>query len=173
MRAGRVEVMHSAPRVAADHRHAHDDGIVHDHGDGPHLHAAGQAHLHVVGGHGHSHGLVDRSIIRSRDGARTVSISLAVLGAAAVVPVFLNSWLNWIKFHTLFGISFDHQVATAVFPSRKAVLDANGRKARTADAPLNRSNTHPPALGQVPLAEVVPKGFNSRRPDECRHRSPR
>jgi cation diffusion facilitator family transporter len=41
----------------------------------------------VVGGHGHSHGLVDRSIIRSRDGVRTVSISLAVLGAAAVAQV--------------------------------------------------------------------------------------
>jgi cation diffusion facilitator family transporter len=71
--------MHSAPRIAADHRHAHDDGKVHDHGDGP--------HLHVVGGHRHSHGLVDRSVIRSRDGVRTVSISLAVLGAAAVAQV--------------------------------------------------------------------------------------
>jgi cation diffusion facilitator family transporter len=34
--------------------------------------------------HGHSHGLVDRSIVRSRDGVRTVAASLAVLGAAAV-----------------------------------------------------------------------------------------
>ena len=33
--------------------------------------------------HGHSHGLVDRSIVRSRDGVRTVAISLAVLGIAA------------------------------------------------------------------------------------------
>ena len=33
--------------------------------------------------HGHSHGLVDRSIVRSRDGVRTVAISLAVLGVAA------------------------------------------------------------------------------------------
>jgi cation diffusion facilitator family transporter len=35
--------------------------------------------------HDHSHGLVDRSILRSRDGIRTVAISLAVLGAAALV----------------------------------------------------------------------------------------
>ena len=35
--------------------------------------------------HGHSHGLVDRSIVRSRDGVRTVSISLVVLTVAAVV----------------------------------------------------------------------------------------
>jgi cation diffusion facilitator family transporter len=34
-------------------------------------------------GHGHSHGLVDRSLLRSRDGLRTVAISLGVLGATA------------------------------------------------------------------------------------------
>ena len=33
--------------------------------------------------HGHSHGLVDRSILRSRAGVRAVLLSLAVLGAAA------------------------------------------------------------------------------------------
>jgi divalent metal cation (Fe/Co/Zn/Cd) transporter len=32
---------------------------------------------------GHSHGLVDRSIVRSREGVKAVSISLAVLGLAA------------------------------------------------------------------------------------------
>lgn len=37
------------------------------------------------GDHGHSHGLVDRSIVRSRDGVKTVSISLAVLLAATLV----------------------------------------------------------------------------------------
>ncbi len=46
-----------------DHDHAHDSAHGHD--------------------HGHSHGLVDRSILRSRDGVRTVSISLAVLGLTA------------------------------------------------------------------------------------------
>jgi cation diffusion facilitator family transporter len=34
-------------------------------------------------GHGHAHGLVDRSILRSRDGVKTVAISLAILGATA------------------------------------------------------------------------------------------
>jgi divalent metal cation (Fe/Co/Zn/Cd) transporter len=47
-----------------------------DHGPGP-------------GGHGHSHGLVDRSIVRSREGLRAVSISLAVLGAAALVQTLI------------------------------------------------------------------------------------
>jgi cation diffusion facilitator family transporter len=40
-------------------------------------------HDHSHAGHGHSHGLVDPSIVRSREGVRTVAISLAVLGLAA------------------------------------------------------------------------------------------
>ena len=36
------------------------------------------------GGHGHSHGLIDESIKRSREGVRAVLISLGVLGLAAV-----------------------------------------------------------------------------------------
>ena len=38
-------------------------------------------------GHGHSHGLVDRSIVRSREGVKAVSISLAVLGIAAGIEL--------------------------------------------------------------------------------------
>jgi cation diffusion facilitator family transporter len=41
-------------------------------------------HDHAHDGHGHSHGLVDRSLVRSREGVRAVSISLAVLAAAAI-----------------------------------------------------------------------------------------
>ncbi len=37
--------------------------------------------------HGHSHGLVDRSIVRSREGMKTVSISLAVLGTVTVIQL--------------------------------------------------------------------------------------
>jgi cation diffusion facilitator family transporter len=44
----------------------------------------GHTHSHD---HGHSHGLVDRSIVRSRHGVRTVSISLVVLLATALVQV--------------------------------------------------------------------------------------
>jgi cation diffusion facilitator family transporter len=46
-----------------------------DHHDGDHHHSHDE--------HGHSHGLVDRSIVRSRDGVKTVAISLGVLGIAA------------------------------------------------------------------------------------------
>jgi Co/Zn/Cd efflux system component len=66
--------MHQRAEAIVDHRHAHEHADEeHDHGHGPH--------------HGHSHGLVDPSITRSRDGVRTVSISLAVLGAAALVQL--------------------------------------------------------------------------------------
>jgi cation diffusion facilitator family transporter len=52
----------------ADHHHHHDHGDGHD---------------------GHSHGLVDRSILRSRDGVRTVTISLAILAATAAAQVVI------------------------------------------------------------------------------------
>jgi cation diffusion facilitator family transporter len=42
-------------------------------------------HHHHHGAHGHSHGLVDPSIKRSRDGLRVVLLSLAILGATAAV----------------------------------------------------------------------------------------
>jgi divalent metal cation (Fe/Co/Zn/Cd) transporter len=99
-----------ALRLATDHRHARDDHEhVHDHGEGPHRHGAGQAGAGQAGhghagdhehpghhsgddhshGHGHSHGLVDRSIVRSRDGVRTVAISLGILGIAALAQAFI------------------------------------------------------------------------------------
>src|SRR5262245_54742572 len=75
--------MQSSLPLATDHRHAHtDDDHVHDHGHGRH-----RPHGESGTGHGHSHGLVDRSIVRSRDGVRTVAISLGVLGVAAAAQV--------------------------------------------------------------------------------------
>jgi Co/Zn/Cd efflux system component len=65
--------------------HEHDEPSAHDH------HAEDEHHSHEE--HGHSHGLVDRSIVRSRDGVKTVAISLGVLGiaAGAQLVVFLLS----------------------------------------------------------------------------------
>jgi Co/Zn/Cd efflux system component len=45
-------------------------------------------HAHSVE-HGHSHGLIDDSIKRSRDGIRAVSLSLAVLGFTAVAQTLV------------------------------------------------------------------------------------
>ncbi|MGH2971893.1 MAG: cation diffusion facilitator family transporter [Gaiellaceae bacterium] len=52
-------------------------------------HGHAHSHRHDDEGHGHSHGLVDRSIVESRDGVKTVSIALAVLTAAAVVQTVI------------------------------------------------------------------------------------
>ena len=52
----------------------------------------GHGHAHERG-HGHSHGLVDRSITRSREGLRSVRISLAVLLVTALAQgaIFLST----------------------------------------------------------------------------------
>jgi cation diffusion facilitator family transporter len=67
--------------------HAHDDRDLHGEAhDGYHDHD----HAHDdAAGHGHSHGLVDRSIVRSREGVKAVSLSLAVLGIAAVAQLLI------------------------------------------------------------------------------------
>ena len=51
----------------------------------PHLggHGRGEAH------HGHSHGLVDSSIARSREGVKAVAVSLGVLGATALIQTVI------------------------------------------------------------------------------------
>ena len=64
------------------HRHwalpQRSEPVVHDHDHADHDHDG-----HAHGEHGHSHGLVNRSILRSRDGVKTVSISLALLAVTA------------------------------------------------------------------------------------------
>ncbi len=48
----------------------------------------GHEHSHDgAGGHGHSHGLVDPSIVRSREGVKAVSISLVVLLATTLIQI--------------------------------------------------------------------------------------
>jgi cation diffusion facilitator family transporter len=47
------------------------------------------SHAHPYGAHGHSHGLVDPSIKRSRDGLRAVALALFILGATAVAQTIV------------------------------------------------------------------------------------
>jgi cation diffusion facilitator family transporter len=64
-------------------RHRHGDALVHDHPhSGPHTHVGIDER-----GHGHSHGLVDESIKRSREGVKAVGLSFAVLAATAAAQV--------------------------------------------------------------------------------------
>ena len=59
----------------------------------PHASVSHHQHGHEQGGHRHSHGLVDASIKRSREGMRAVALALLVLGltAAAQVVVYALS----------------------------------------------------------------------------------
>lgn len=95
--------------AAATHRHGHE---IHSHPHaGPHRHLRlrmrKSAPLSAVAAndveeshghssphdHGHSHGLVDRSIVRSREGVKAVAVSLAILGVTAFLQlaIFLVS----------------------------------------------------------------------------------
>ena len=66
---------HQHAQDRPEHDHAHEGhGHSHEHGDGP---------------HGHSHGLVDPSIVRSREGVRVVSVSFAVLLVASLIQALL------------------------------------------------------------------------------------
>ena len=76
------------------HAYAPLTGERHRHGDLEHSHPHDGPHHHDDNhGHGHSHGFVDASIKRSREGLRTVLLSLAVLGATALIQtaIFLSS----------------------------------------------------------------------------------
>jgi len=68
--------------------HEHHDHEQHDHDGDEHSHGgvAGRGH---GAAHGHSHGLIDRSILRSRAGVKAVSISLGVLGITALLQAVI------------------------------------------------------------------------------------
>jgi cation diffusion facilitator family transporter len=60
-------------------------------GDHEHQHHAEHGHRDAAHdpdrGHGHSHGLVDRSVMRSRAGLRAVALSLGILGVTALAQL--------------------------------------------------------------------------------------
>jgi Co/Zn/Cd efflux system component len=97
---GRREARVSARRHHGQVHHtaAHRHGIwTHEHHQhGPHRHPrlpfrSVETHhdrdVHHRSEHGHTHGLVDPSIVRSRDGVQVVAASLAVLGITAVLQM--------------------------------------------------------------------------------------
>ena len=76
---------------SAQHDHAHDyheHARAYAHDDHEHAHSDSQDG-HGDGGHGHTHGLVDRSIVRSREGVKAVALSLLVLGLAAIAQLLV------------------------------------------------------------------------------------
>ena len=80
--------LHRHGRHVHDHPHAHPHRHVRRIQRSQPLEAAHHQHRHEhADDHGHSHGLIDPSIVRSREGVKTVSISLAVLALAAGVQL--------------------------------------------------------------------------------------
>jgi divalent metal cation (Fe/Co/Zn/Cd) transporter len=79
-------------RHVGPHRHLTMPRLSTPAGDHAPVHGHAQAHEHHHP-HGHSHGLIDASIKRSREGIRAVSLSLLVLGLAALAQtvIFLAS----------------------------------------------------------------------------------
>ncbi len=69
-----------------EHEHSHAEH--HDHG---HHHDHSREHAHE---HGHSHGLVDPSIVRSKEGVRAVSLSLLVLFLTGVLQLGIFFFSN-------------------------------------------------------------------------------
>jgi len=81
-------VEQTAYRRLRGNRHRHGP-VEHSHAHaGPHTHAG-----HPIGEHrephGHSHGLIDDSIKRSREGVRAVLVSLGVLGVGAITQTLI------------------------------------------------------------------------------------
>ena len=73
--------------VLCDHEEEHDEAIVV--GRLPRRLQPPHEDHHHHGDHDHAHGLVDRSIVRSREGVRAVSLSLGVLATGAVVQLVI------------------------------------------------------------------------------------
>jgi divalent metal cation (Fe/Co/Zn/Cd) transporter len=76
--------------------HRHGAGLTHSHPhSGPHTHEPDpdhhhdHDHHHGPGDHGHTHGLIDPTIKRSREGIRAVVLSLLVLGLAAAAQTVI------------------------------------------------------------------------------------
>ena len=82
---GTVLCQHTGDHVEPDAHGHHGVGEGHHHDE----HDQGPSH-----GHDHSHGLVDRSILRSRAGVKAVALSLLILGLTAGVQVVIFTFSN-------------------------------------------------------------------------------
>jgi cation diffusion facilitator family transporter len=80
--------------------------------------------------HGHSHGLVDDSIKRSREGVRAVGLSLAVLGGAAIAQTAIYVATGSVAL--LADLVHNFGDAATAFPLGAAFLLRSQRAERTA-----------------------------------------
>jgi cation diffusion facilitator family transporter len=77
--------------ILCDHPHSHDEANDHGHNDHDEGHGHADQHHHdrEHDEHGHSHGLVDRSILRSRAGVKAVAASLLILAVTAGIQTVI------------------------------------------------------------------------------------
>ena len=80
--------------------------------------------------HGHSHGLVDDSVKRSRDGVRAVALSLAVLGSAAIAQTAIFAATGSVAL--LADLLHNFGDAATAFPLGAAFLLRSERAERAA-----------------------------------------
>ena len=80
--------------------------------------------------HGHSHGLVDDSVKRSRDGVRAVALSLAVLGSAAIAQTAIFAATGSVAL--LADLVHNFGDAATAFPLGAAFLLRSERAERAA-----------------------------------------
>ena len=85
---------HTGPHEHDRHEHPNDDHDEHTHHEHAHDSHDDQEHKHGHGNdgehaHGHSHGLVDESIKRSREGVRAVALALTILGITAAMQALV------------------------------------------------------------------------------------
>ena len=120
MSTGAYELLHGDL-----HRHG---GLTHSHHHhGPHTHGDGEGHR---GAHGHSHGLLDPSIKRSREGLKAVGLSLAVLGMTAVTQLAIFVATGSVAL--LADLIHNFGDAATAFPLAIAFVLRSGRAERIA-----------------------------------------
>ena len=107
--------------VLCRHDDEHDD--LDEHRDGQHEH---DNHGHEDTEHGHSHGLVDRSILRSNAGLKAVAASLAILALTAVAQLAVFTLSNSIALlaDPLIGLAITVVILKITWDSWRAIRHA-------------------------------------------------
>jgi Co/Zn/Cd efflux system component len=99
------------------HQHIHN----HSHSD-EHSHSEHHNHGHHTE-HGHSHGMIDPSIVRSKEGVRVVSLSLIVLFITALLQIIVFYSTNSLSLladiiHNVGGCAHGHSSSSSFFDAR-------------------------------------------------------
>src|SRR5215216_4024320 len=126
--------------------HAHPHTGTHAHEPEP-----GQHRPHHGGGRGHSHGLIDPTIKRSREGIKAVALSLLILGLAAGAQTAIFALTSSVAL--LADLIHNFGDAATAFPLAAAFAL---RSVRVERWPLPGASVTP-AIGSPPRSAPVPE----------------